>query len=145
MQSTTKKTRFGKHIHDHNRPLEVRRVRSRVTIIVMGPTVVVVGVSVVVERVGGGTFLHGVRRGLHEAAGAGLGLDGRCEIDVEGDGVKGEDEGDDPLEDGADVGQVAEGGGGKCDGEAELDDDEGELHPEGHSKNTEVTVVWGGY
>lgn len=62
-----------------------------------------------------------------------LGGGGRVEVDVEGEDVKGEDEGDDPLEHGAGVVVAREGARDEGDGEEDFDDDEGQLDPEGEA------------
>lgn len=51
--------------------------------------------------------------------------DGRIEVDNEGYGVKGEDEGDDPLENGGRVSLLLTAEDAKGDDEGELDEDEG--------------------
>lgn len=66
---------------------------------------------------------------------------GRQQIDEEGEDVKGEDEGDDPLEDGRDVLFAVKGGGGEDDGEDDLDDDEGQLQPEGEAQDAVLAEV----
>ena len=71
-------------------------------------------------------------------------LDAPCrgqQVDEEGEDVKGEDEGDDPLEDGGDVLVYAERGGGEDDGEGGLDEDEGELEPEGEAQDAVLAEV----
>lgn len=89
---------------------------------------------------GNGLFSVG---GLFEAAARVLCVDGGDEVDEEGEDVKGEDEGDDPLKDGGDVAVVGEGGGGEDDGEGELDEDKGELDPKGDAEGAVLAVPWG--
>ena len=67
---------------------------------------------------------------------------GREEVDVEGEYVKGEDEGDDPLEHGAGVVVAGEGAGDEGDGEQDLDDDEDELDPERSAQDAVLAVAW---
>lgn len=78
---------------------------------------------------------------LDEARGVGLGADGGQEVDDKGEDVKGEDEGDDPLEDGGDVVVVAPVGGDEDDGQDELDEDKGELDVEGDAEDAVLAVV----
>lgn len=68
-------------------------------------------------------------------------VDGGQQVDDEGEDVKGEDEGDDPFEDGGDVGVMGEGGAGEGDGEDELDKDKGELYPEGGAEDAVLAVL----
>lgn len=65
---------------------------------------------------------------------------GRPQVDVEGEDVKREDEGDDPLEHGARVVVLGEGAGDEADGEEDLDDDEEELDPEGDAEDAVLAV-----
>ncbi len=58
------------------------------------------------------------------------------EVDVEREDVKGEDEGDDPLEHGGGVGGLCEVAGCEGDGEDHLDDDKDELDPEGDAQDS---------
>lgn len=73
-----------------------------------------------------------------------LGGGGRVQVDVEGEDVGGEDEGDDPLEHGAGVVVAGEGAGDEGDGQQYLDDDEGELNPEGEAQDAVLAVAWVG-
>lgn len=66
--------------------------------------------------------------------------DGRVEVDDEGDGVEGEDEGDDPLEDGGRVSLLLAAEDAEGDDEGELDDDESELYPEGEAEHAVFVV-----
>lgn len=70
-----------------------------------------------------------------------LGAHARQEIEEEGEDVEGEDQGDQPFDDGGDVGVFAKGGGGEDDGQEGLDDDEGQFHPEGDAEDAVVAVV----
>lgn len=70
------------------------------------------------------------------------GAHGGEEVDVEGEDVKGEDEGDGPLEHGSCVGGLFEVAGCEGDGEDHLDDDEGELDPERDAEDSVVCIVW---
>ena len=87
---------------------------------------------------GGGRRRGG--RGLGEALRMALSHAGGPQVDDEGEDVKGEDEGDDPLEVGGDVLVAGEGQGGKGDGQDDLDEDEGELDPEGGAKDAVAAV-----
>jgi hypothetical protein len=105
-----------------------------------GISVVIVSVVVVAAAV-----LATIRRlhlvSLCEARRDGLGADGGQEVDDEGEDVKGEDEGNDPFEDGGDVVVVAPVGADEDDCEDELDDDEGGLYPEGDAEDAVLAVV----
>lgn len=79
--------------------------------------------------------------GLLEPLVGALCADSRVEIDDEGDGVEGEDEGDGPFENGCGVASLHTAADAKGDDEGELDQDEGELYPEGEAKNAVFTVV----
>ena len=70
-----------------------------------------------------------------------LGGGGRVQVDVEGKDVGREDEGDDPLQDGAGVVVLRGGADGKGDGQGDLDDDEGELDEEGDAQDAVFAVV----
>jgi hypothetical protein len=74
-------------------------------------------------------------------AGHVFGLHGRVKVDIEGEDVKREDEGDDPLEHGAGVVVSCEGTGDEGDGEEDFDNDEDELNPEGDAQDSVVTVA----
>ena len=67
--------------------------------------------------------------------------DARQEVEEEGEDVEGEDEGNDPLEDGGDVLLGGEHGGGEDDGEDDLDEDEDEFDPEADAQDAVVAVV----
>lgn len=71
-------------------------------------------------------WVRGVVRLLHAVrlVGAVARGHGRVQVDEEGEDVKGENEGDDPLEDGGLVVALLEVGGDEGDGEEQLDDDE---------------------
>lgn len=79
--------------------------------------------------------------GLLEPLVGALCADSRVEVDDEGDGVEGEDEGDGPFENGCGVASLHTAADAKSDDEGELDQDEGELYPEGEAKNAVFTVV----
>jgi len=66
---------------------------------------------------------------------------GRIEVDDEGDGIECEDEGDGPFEDRGGVSLLDEAAHAKGDDEGDLYEDEGELHPERHAKDTMLAVV----
>lgn len=57
---------------------------------------------------------------------------GRVQVDEEREDVEGENEGDDPLEDGGLVVELLEIGRDEGDREEQLDDDEDQLNPEGY-------------
>ena len=80
--------------------------------------------------------------GLVIARALGLGVDGGPEVDDKGEDVEGEDEGDDPLEDGGDVVVARPVGGDEADGQEELDDDEDELYPEGDAEDAVLAPFW---
>lgn len=65
----------------------------------------------------------------------------REQVREEGEGVKSEDERDDPLEDGGDVLPAVKGGGGEDGGEGDLDEDEEELEPEGEAQDAVLAEV----
>lgn len=67
-------------------------------------------------------------------------MHGRPQVEDEGEDVEGEDEGDDPFEDGGDVVLLLPGAGGEGDGEAELGEDEEELDPEGDAEHAMFDV-----
>jgi hypothetical protein len=67
---------------------------------------------------------------LNEAHRVSLCAHGGQQVNDKGKDVKGEDEGNDPFEDGGYVFVVAPVGGNEDDCENELDDDEGDLDPE---------------
>lgn len=67
---------------------------------------------------------------------------GRVQVDVEGEDVGREDEGDDPLEHGAGVVVAREGAGDEGDGEQDLDDDEGELDVEGEAEDALLAMAF---
>jgi hypothetical protein len=69
-------------------------------------------------------------------------VDGRPQVDVEGEDEEGEDEGDDPLEDGGDVVVLGPRGGGEDGGEHQLDEDEDELDPEGSAQDGVLAVFF---
>lgn len=69
---------------------------------------------------------------------------GRPEVDDEGEDVEAEDEGDDPFQDGGLVEVAAVPRHAEADGEPELDDDEGELHPEGEPEDSVLAVFYVG-
>jgi hypothetical protein len=64
------------------------------------------------------------------------------QVDVEGEYVEGEDEGDDPLENRGGVGGLLEVAGAEGDGQNYLDDDEDELDVEGYAEDAVVVVIW---
>lgn len=66
---------------------------------------------------------------------------GRIEVDDEGDGIECEDEGDGPFEDRGGVSLLDEAAHAKGDDEGDLYEDEGELNPERHAKDTMLAVV----
>lgn len=66
---------------------------------------------------------------------------GRKQIDDEREDVEGEDEGNDPFEDGGDVAVRGEGGRHEDNGKCDLDQDEGQFDPEGDAQDAVVTVV----
>lgn len=72
------------------------------------------------------------------------GAHGRVQVDEEGEDVHGEDEGDEPLEDGGRVEVVREVAGDEGDGEDDFDDNEGELNEEGEAEDAVFAVVWRG-
>jgi len=63
------------------------------------------------------------------------------QIQHERQDVKGEDQGNDPLDDSGDILVVMPGCGGKDDGKGDLDDDEYQFDPEGETKNAMLAVV----
>ncbi len=71
-----------------------------------------------------------------------VGARGGIEVDAEGEDIKGENKGDDPLDNGTAGGVVGEGEGDEGDGEDDLDEDEGELDPEGDAEDAEMAVFW---
>ena len=70
-----------------------------------------------------------------------LGARRRQEIDDEAPDVEDVDEGDGPLDDGGPVVVVLIGEDAEGDGEAELDEDEGELDPEGRAQDAVFAEV----
>lgn len=70
-----------------------------------------------------------------------LGPDGGQQVDEEGQDVEGEDESDDPLEDGGDVFLAFEGGDAEDDGEGDFDEDEGQFHPEAGAEDAVLPEV----
>lgn len=78
---------------------------------------------------------------LGEALRVGPCLGGRVEVDGEGEDVSCEDEGDDPLEVGRDALVLAEGEDAKGDAQGDLDEDEGELDPEGDAEDAVLSVL----
>lgn len=69
-------------------------------------------------------------------------IDGWLEVNNKGGDVKGEDEGNDPFEDGGDVVVVGEGGRDEDNGQDELDQDEGELDPKGGTEDAILPVFY---
>lgn len=67
----------------------------------------------------------------------------RVQVDVEGENVGGEDEGNDPLEHGAWVVVARESAGDKGDGQQDLDDDENQLDVEGDAQDAVFAVALG--
>ncbi len=63
------------------------------------------------------------------------------EVDEEREDVKGEDEGDRPLEAGGDVFSFFEVGDAEDDGEDDFDEDKDEFDPEGESENAVLTEI----
>lgn len=70
-----------------------------------------------------------------------LGVDGRVQVDVEGEDVEAEDEGDDPLEHGGGVVEAVLCQDDKGDGQGDGDEDEGELDPEGDAQDAVLAVA----
>ncbi len=70
-----------------------------------------------------------------------LGGSGRVQVDIEGEDVGREDEGNGPLEHGARVIVAREGARHEGDGEDDLDDDEDELDVEGDAENAVLAVA----
>lgn len=68
-------------------------------------------------------------------------MDGGQEIDDKRKDVECKDKCDDPFEDGGDVLVVAPVCRDEDDGENELNDDEGEFHPEGDAEDAVLAVV----
>ena len=120
-----------------------------------------VGVAVAVDDVGaaaaGAHFQRWGAVGFACAAGA-FAVRGGEEVDEEGEDPEGEDEGDDPFEDGGLLGVPVEGEDGEDDGEGDcrhlsvtcgvgdglrltLDEDKCQLEPEGDSEDTSVSEV----
>lgn len=67
---------------------------------------------------------------------------GGQQIDEESEHVEGEDQSDDPFEDGRDVlVTVCEGGADEDDRQTELDEDEEELHPKGDAQDAMLAEV----
>lgn len=86
--------------------------------------------------------LHGHGElGVRVAALVVLCADGGDEVDGEAPDVEGVDEGDDPFEDGGRVPPRLAVADAEADGHAELDDDEGELEPEGDAQDAVLSVV----
>ena len=71
-----------------------------------------------------------------------LGGGSRVQVDDKREDVGGEDEGDDPLEDGGGVVVACGHAGGEGDGEHDLDDDEGKLDPEGNAEDAVLAVAF---
>ena len=71
-----------------------------------------------------------------------LGRGGRVQVDIEREHIGREDEGDDPLEHGARVVVAGKGARDEGDGEQDLDDDKGELDPEGEAEDAVFAVAW---
>ena len=65
----------------------------------------------------------------------------RQQIHKEGEDVEGEDEGDDPFENGPDVLLAVKGGGDEDDREDNLHDDEDEFEPEGEAQDAVLAEV----
>jgi hypothetical protein len=63
------------------------------------------------------------------------------QVDEEGKDVEGEDEGDEPLEDGGSVAVAGRVADAETDGHSDFDQDEGELDPEGDAEHAVVAVV----
>lgn len=107
----------------------------------------VAGVDIAARPV---TAVNVVGRGRSRGDEVGLGVpsvrtlcaDGRVEVDDEGDGVEGEDEGDDPLEDGGRISLLLAAEDAEGDDEGELDDDEDELYPEGEAEHAVFAIFW---
>lgn len=77
---------------------------------------------------------------LAVALGVGLGADGRVQVDGEGEDEEGKQERDGPLEHGGGVFRLGEVEGDEGNGEADLDDDDDELGPEGGAEVALVSV-----
>lgn len=95
-------------------------------------------VVVLLHLAGRGGVVHAGRLVAHAA----LGFDGGPQVDEEGEDVEGEDEGDDPLEDGGHVVVLAEVVDGEGDGQRQLDQDKGELDPERDAQDAVLAVSY---
>lgn len=78
---------------------------------------------------------------LDEAHGVILCADGGQQVNDKGKNVEGEDEGNDPFENGGHVCVVAPVGRHEDDGEDELDDDKCDLDPERDAEDLVMAVV----
>lgn len=88
-------------------------------------------------------LLHLARRHGAEVVAASVpSRHGRPQVDYEGEDVEAEDEGDDPLQDRGVVEVAAVPRHAEADGEAELDDDERQLHPEGEPQDSVLAVFY---
>jgi hypothetical protein len=67
---------------------------------------------------------------------------GGPQVDDEGEDVGGEDEGDDPLEDGSGVTLLDARADGEGDDEGEFEEDKAEFYVEGGAKDPVFSVVW---
>lgn len=65
---------------------------------------------------------------------------GWFEVNNEGGDVKGEDEGDDPFENGSDVVLMRESSRGEYDGQDKLNKNKRKFDPKGRAKGTMVTI-----
>lgn len=72
-----------------------------------------------------------------------LGVDGRKQVDEEGEDVECENECDRPLENGSGVIALFEVAGAEGDCEADFEEDEAELDPEGCAEDAVFTVFCG--
>jgi len=120
--------------------ITVVRTPSRipVTVVIHRTVQVTVATGLLHLLVGGAADGRVVRL---EAGARVAGAHGGEEVDVEGEDVKGEEEGDGPFEHGGGVGGLLEVAGREGDGEDYLDDDEDELDPEGDAEDPVGVVV----
>lgn len=115
-------------LHLHRRPIpELCRTRTRGT---HGGAAVVIPVR------------HAQVTAAHAAATFGFRVHGGPQVDDEGEDVGGEDESDDPLEDGSGVTLLDARADGEGDDEGEFEEDEAELYVEGGAKDPVFSVVW---
>lgn len=87
-------------------------------------------------------FLHAAGgNAFREPLGVRLGLGGGPQVDGEGPDIGGEDEGDDPFQVGGDGPIVGSHIDEEGNGEAELDEDERELDPEGSAEDAKAAIL----